>query len=59
MLQQGNNRRNNVIMEYMGQTMTMKQWAVYIGLNYSTLATRIARGWTVERALTTTKGEQN
>lgn len=50
---QGNNQRSNRLCEYNGKTMTLKQWAEEAGINYKTLHTRMSRGWTLERALTT------
>jgi len=50
---QANNRRSNVILEYNDKTMTIAQWAREIGITKGALKSRIERGWTVERALTT------
>lgn len=50
--QQANNKRNNRIIEYQGESLTMAQWAKKLGINYGTLQTRIDRcGWSVEDAL--------
>lgn len=51
--QQQNNRRNNVMLEFNGQTMTEAQWAERLGCNRITLKTRRRRGWTVEETLST------
>jgi len=50
---QANNRRTNVVLEYKGKSMTIAQWAREIGLSKNALTSRIQRGWTIERALTT------
>jgi len=36
-----------------GQTLHLPDWAEQTGINLKTLYTRLRRGWTVERALTT------
>lgn len=50
---QGNNKRTNRLLEFMGMILTMKQWAIRIGINYDALRARLDRGWPVELALTT------
>ena len=50
---QQNNRTNNHLLTYNGETMTMAMWAKRMNMNYKTLANRILQsGWTVEDALT-------
>jgi hypothetical protein len=49
---QNNNRRSNTLLTHHGRTMTMAQWAGTLGINYFTLATRLAEGWSVDEALT-------
>lgn len=50
---QSNNRRNNIVLEYNGESHTMSQWAEKLGIAKQTLKDRIRRyGWSVERALT-------
>lgn len=49
---QNNNRRSNTLLTHRGQTMTMARWADTLGINYFTLATRLAEGWSVDEALT-------
>jgi hypothetical protein len=51
-IQQANNRRSNVILEYQGRKQTMQQWSDEVGLKIQTVWARLKRGWTVERALT-------
>jgi hypothetical protein len=42
----------NVTIEFNGQSMTLAEWAKYLGVNYYTLESRISRGWTIEKSLT-------
>jgi hypothetical protein len=48
---QGNNRRDNVVIEHDGKKMTVSQWARSIGLKPHTLAYRLRSGWSIEDAL--------
>lgn len=49
--QQGNNKRGNRLLTYNGETNTLKQWAVKLGMNYYTLHSRIQKlHWSPERA---------
>lgn len=51
--EQANNKRNNHLLTYNGETKTIAQWAEEIGMNPYTLYNRILTyHWTVERALT-------
>jgi len=50
---QNNNLRNNHILTFNGETLTLTQWAEKIGIKTGTLSRRINTGWTVEKALTT------
>lgn len=50
---QNNNRRNNRLLTYNGETHTMAEWSEITGIKYSILACRILNHkWPVERALT-------
>ena len=50
-VEQTNNQRSNVLIEYDGKTQTIAQWARELEINYQTLRQRIQRyGWSVERA---------
>ncbi|MCI8378602.1 MAG: hypothetical protein HFH72_08810 [Lachnospiraceae bacterium] len=49
MKEQENNRSNNVIIEYMGESKTMKQWCDCLGLNYGMVKARKRKGWKVPR----------
>ena len=41
---QANNKRNNHNLTYLGETKSMAVWAEELGINYSTLRSRIAKG---------------
>lgn len=49
--EQGNNKRNNVLCEYRGQTKTLAQWCRDFRLNYKTIYQRLQRGWSFEEAI--------
>ena len=49
---QANNKRTNINLTFDGQTMTMKQWAEKLGINYRTLTSRIRSGFEIRRAIT-------
>ena len=49
MKEQQNNRSDNVIIEYMGESKTLKQWCEYLGLNYGMVKQRRKRGFEVPR----------
>jgi hypothetical protein len=46
-----NNRRNNRLLEYQGETLTATLWARRIGVNTKLIYDRLDRGWSVERIL--------
>lgn len=50
--EQQSNRRDNVRLEHDGKSLTVAQWAEAIGCKRSALAMRLAKGWSVEEALT-------
>lgn len=53
-LDQANNTRKNVFLDFEGRRMTTSQWAREVGLSPHTLFMRITKyGWSVERALST------
>lgn len=56
---QSNNRRDNLIVEALGQRKTVNEWAAQTGLKASTIRRRIkGLGWSEERAVTAPiKGE--
>lgn len=47
------NKRNNHILEYMGQRKPVAEWCEDLGLSYPVIKARIIKGWSTERALTT------
>lgn len=48
---QANNKRNNRLIEYNGETKTIAEWANIFGIPYNALYCRIIeRNWEVERA---------
>ena len=49
--EQQNNMRSNRILDHNGKSQTVTQWARELGLQATTLSTRLRRGWTVERAI--------
>lgn len=51
-LEQANNTRKNVFLDWDGRRMTVSQWAREIGVRQQALHHRIARGWSVERIFT-------
>lgn len=50
---QANNKSNNVVVEFLGKSLTLKQWSREIGVDYHALYYRWQRGWEIERMLTT------
>ncbi len=50
--EQNRNKRQNVVISFMGKTHCLSQWVEELGLNYSTTYHRLKRGWSTERALT-------
>lgn len=54
-LEQQNNRRDNVLIEFQGKVQTIADWSRELNLTYSILRGRLDRGWTVEKAFTTPK----
>lgn len=46
---QGNNKRNNILITYKGETKTLAQWARLKGIKYGCLRWRYSRGWSVEK----------
>lgn len=51
--EQANNRRNSRWIEYSGKKQTIAQWANELSLGHECIRQRLARGWTVEKSLTT------
>lgn len=53
-VEQANNRRNNIRIEYMGRTQTLKQWCDELSLPYLRVKARIHAGHSVQEAFTST-----
>lgn len=49
--EQGNNRNDNIRIEYNGEEHTIAEWAEKAGLKYTTLHERLRLGMTIEQAL--------
>lgn len=54
-IEQSANKRNNVLLTYLGKTQHVAAWASETGIKHSTIRKRISKGWTIERALTARK----
>jgi hypothetical protein len=48
---QNNNRSDNRWLTYRGVTLTVAQWSRRTGMPYNTLYGRLAKGWSVKRAI--------
>jgi hypothetical protein len=51
--EQNNNKGNTVLIEHDGKKQSLALWAKETGLNRQAIINRIARGWSIARALTT------
>ena len=51
--QQAENRRGTTLLTFRGQTQTISTWAKQVGLDKGTIKARLAKSWSVDRALTT------
>lgn len=57
--QQENNRTNNRLITYKGETRTMSQWADKLGISYNCLQMRLnSSNYTIEEAFSLKKGER-
>ena len=54
---QANNTRSNRLITFNGKTQTLSDWASEYNINYSTLFSRLYRGWSIEESLLTPIGE--
>lgn len=54
MIEQQNNRRGNRRIAWMGETLTLMQWARRTGINRRTLAARLNKGWPLDKAFAAT-----
>lgn len=57
--EQSNASRRMIWLTHNGKTQTITQWANELGIKRETLASRIERGWDIERALTASVSERN
>lgn len=51
--EQGNNRRTNVFFEIEAVRKTVTQWSEYAGVDVQVLKRRLAKGWSVQKAIET------
>ena len=49
-VEQQNNKRNSVYIQYRGETKTLAQWSKILNKPYNTLRNRLQRGWSIEQA---------
>lgn len=52
-IEQGNNKRNNHILTMNGEEHTLAEWSRITGLDRGAIYSRLEKGWSVEKALTT------
>jgi hypothetical protein len=55
--EQANNRRSNKLITYQGKTQTLSNWGVELGILPLTLLSRLDKGWSIEKTLTTKLSE--
>lgn len=53
MREQENNRRNNKLITYNGETHTQAEWCELLSIPPHVMTNRLKRGWSIERAFTT------
>lgn len=51
--EQMNNRRNNRMIEFQGERLSLAEWARRVGVKYHTLMARLDMGMSIERAFST------
>lgn len=56
-IEQANNTRANVFLEWNGRKLTVAQWCRELGLKPATVYRRLKLGWSVDRALSTCPSE--
>ena len=52
---QNENKRNNIRYEFNGKKLLAKEWAEETGIPLTTINSRLARGWSIDKILTTNK----
>lgn len=50
---QANNKRSNHCLTFAGETLTVRQWGRRLNVSPNSIQTRLSRGWSTERTLTT------
>lgn len=50
--EQSINKSSNLLIEYNGETKTLKEWSDILDMNWDVLHNRLRKGWPVERAFT-------
>lgn len=53
--EQANNTRKNHRLTFNGETHTISEWALILNISYSALASRVQRGWSMDRIFNTPK----
>ena len=46
-----NRKERNQVIDHDGKALTVKEWAIEIGIPLSTLQSRLSRGWDIHKAL--------
>lgn len=54
-IEQARNKRSNHKLSLHGETLTIAEWSERTGINFQTISSRVATGWTVEEALSPTR----
>lgn len=52
-LEQDRNRRTNRLLTFRGETLCVTEWSERVGIHKHTMFTRLRKGWSVEKTLTT------
>ena len=52
-IEQQNNMRNNIYIRFDNRVESLTYWSNFLGIQRNTLTTRLRRGWSVNRTLTT------
>lgn len=56
--EQARNKRNNHLITHKGKTQCIATWAEEFGISRDTISRRLSRGWSTEKALTTSVGHK-